>query len=171
MRLYHGTSFENACKILSEEEWVYPVENFFKSHIKLHGWEQGKSIPIPPKEWCGIFFSTSINHAKSYAKQHEKPVVLFWDDETLETSAFEIVYTKPIPTSKVKAFLPPHELKMRFYGGIVNALYGKVRYRMISDIGINFGKSAKYVGERLKDAAEEIFEIQHLIHHEKQKQY
>lgn len=160
MRLYHGTSFENACKILSEEKWVYSVECYFKQVINIHGWEDGKLVKMPPKDWFGIFFSTSLNHAKSYAMRNEKPVVLFWDDEQLETSAFEIVYTKPIPTSKVKAFLPSREWKMRFYGGIVNALYGKVRqHRVFSNIGINYGKSAKYVSKRMKEIAEELAEI------------
>jgi hypothetical protein len=60
---------------------------------------------------------------------------------------------------------------MQHYGGIVNALYGKVRYRVLSNVGINFGKSAKFLGEQLKKMAEDIFEIQHLIHNEKQRQY
>ena len=133
MRLYHGTSFENACKILSEEEWVYPVESFFKQIIDLHGWEYDKPIPIPPKERLGIHFSTSIKIAKSYARQHEKPVVLFWEHKPIRHPVIDIKFTDPIPTSKVKAFLPPHEFKMQFYGGIVNGLYGKVRYRVLSD--------------------------------------
>lgn len=129
MKAYHGTSFENACKILSEKEWIYPLEQFLiasynvslmtKKHRDLiKDIEEAKE-----RRMLGLHFSTNISTAKLYAMQFDKPVILFVEFDGIEPCD-DFIVAEPIPTDKVKALLH-HDKEIKFYGGLVNALYGK----------------------------------------------
>ena len=128
MRIYHGTSFENACKILSCDEWVYPIEKYLLSEYntcKELGIEFKHKEPVA--EALGLYFSTNVNHAALYAKRFDKPVVLFYDSADIKESCIDFMILGAIPTSKVKA-LQLSDFKIGFYGGLINALYGKAKY-------------------------------------------
>ena len=128
MKIYHGTSFENACKILSCDEWAYPIEKYLLSEYntcKELGIEFKHKEPC--KEALGLYFTTNVNHAALYAKRFDKPVVLFYDNAEINDGCIDFMILDSIPTSKVKAVLLS-DFKIGFYGGLVNALYGRAKY-------------------------------------------
>lgn len=144
MKIYHGTSFENACKILSCDEWAYPIEKYLLSEYntcKELGIEFKHKEPF--MEALGLHFSTDVNHAALYAKRFDKPVVLFYDNADIKDSCIDVMILGAIPTSKVKA-VQLSDFKIGFYGGLINALYGRAKY--VSRFhygGIVYGDSLK----------------------------
>jgi hypothetical protein len=102
MKVYHGTSFENACKILSQELWAFPVELSLKSEYDIRNkLNQKDYIHNDRFMYSDIHFTTSLPHAKSYANQNKKPVVLFFD-MNLSSPCIDFVIDTPIETSKIK---------------------------------------------------------------------
>lgn len=146
MKVYHGTSFENACNILSCNEWIYPFEKYLLSEYntcKELGIELKHKEPF--KEAIGLHFSTSVNRAALYAKRFDKPVVLFYDNTEISDGCIDLMVFDAIPTSKVKAVLLS-DFKIGFYGGLVNALYGKTKYvSRFHYCGIVYGDSLKSI--------------------------
>ncbi len=127
MKIYHGTSFENACKILSKDTWEFPIELELKSHYDICN-KMGKDYDfkrhislLEERGFMGNHFTTSLNHAKSYAMQQEKPVVLFLDIE-MSGPCIDFIVSDPIDTSKVKCI---EAYINGLYGPLCNVLYNK----------------------------------------------
>jgi len=125
MRVYHGTSFENACKILSMRYWEYPIELYLLGEYRLQ--EQlgnDQYVHKPLKETLGNHFTTSLAHAKTYAVQHDKPVVLFFDYDLIEGSCLDFIIDEPIDTLDIKCIEVCLNRHMS-YGLLCNQIYGK----------------------------------------------
>lgn len=121
MKIYHGTSFENACQILSKDLWVYPIDNYIKSSILV-----GNRIDIEyakDKLLCGNHFTTSLSKAISYANETDKPVVLTLDYDT--ESCLDFTITHPIDTTLVSAVQSKRNNKYGYYGLCINNIYKK----------------------------------------------
>lgn len=124
MRVYHGTSFENACQILSKNTWEFPIEFSLKSEYEVNNL-------IGKKEYThkdrviqnGNHFTTSLEHAKSYANQFDKSVVLFFDYET--SKCLDFIIKEPIPTKGIKCIEACFKGNKLNYGLICNSIYNK----------------------------------------------
>jgi hypothetical protein len=131
MKLYHGTSFENACKILSDEFW-YPILFATPLEYKQLGkWELANK---PISLFIGMaktHFTTNVNDAKGYALLHKHPVILWWDNsEITKGGRYVFGANDPIPTNQVKALIGcTHEIM--FFGTLVNTIYSKVQKSLI----------------------------------------
>lgn len=102
MRIYHGTSLENACKILSEPIWNTPIELYLKGVAEFRKLGYKTQYEPIPADATFIHFSTSKRHALSYAFKHERPVLLSYkaDDVTEKCIDFQM---HDIPTADVVA--------------------------------------------------------------------
>lgn len=129
MKIYHGTSFENACRIMSSEFWEYPIELYLKSEYEICK-KMGKPFKHvdPNPDFLGNHFSSSLKYAEEYALQNERPVILTleWDKDSCSK---DFIIKSKIDVSKIHA-LDNHREKYGLYGIIINALYK--RKNMIS---------------------------------------
>lgn len=124
MKLYHGTSFENACKILSAPLWHPALLD--AEQVKFMQANGQMEIPVRRIVSSSVtFFTTSIQRASGYAKLNDRPVVLIYEHIGLTHSGDAVFgFNDPIPTNQVKALIGVNA-KIMAYGTLVNAIYQK----------------------------------------------
>jgi hypothetical protein len=156
MLIYHGTSFENACNILSKKYFEYPVEFYLKGEYEVNKLI-GKCNYFH-KDWInelGNHFTTSLKHAKTYALQHNKPVVLFFDHNLFAHNtipSFDFIISKPIPTDIIKCIEVRFKGEQISYGILCNVLYNK-------KLNNNFRKELIYLNDKLSEKSNELLKI------------
>lgn len=125
--VFHGTSFENACRILSKEYWVpsigdciESVAQLYKTLGKVRRYDLNDMVERIAKEEV-LFVTTSFNRALSYANQYKRPVVLCFKEVTFP---FWQSTVKPgsLKTAKIKAYTGGKGLHI-IYGKYINSIY------------------------------------------------
>lgn len=125
--VYHGTSFENACRILSKEYWVPSIGDCLESVIlfneqcgKVRRYDLNDLADHIAKEEV-LFVTTRFEHALSYANQFKRPVVLCFKEVTFP---FLQSTVKPgeIKTAEIKACTNGQGL-YKIYGEFINTIY------------------------------------------------
>lgn len=160
MRIYHGTSFANACKILDEQIWKHPDERFADKLYNRGRFKPMHDMVLKSKEYgiLGIYFTTNVYFAASYANLNEKPVVLFTEDDTLSYPCRDFIVPS-IETKGIKAYEGLSD-KIRFYGSILNALYYRKKYVSSTQgciLGANSKNEMSRIASCLKDSIEEAY--------------
>ena len=132
MKIYHGTSFENAAQILSKDYWVYPAEYYIVGSINVENvifneidWDRVKRghDKLSKNGYLGNHFTTNINTAKIYAKKNARPVILMVEYNG-RGSCDDFIISDPIPADRIKCFCG-YGGDIEFYGALLNELYGK----------------------------------------------
>lgn len=128
MKIYHGTSFENAAKILSQDHWEYPMWQFIESVISIKGnvnWGrlQTKMAELNDSGLIGIHFTTNVNTAEIYARKNKRPVILMVEYDG-KGSCDDFIINKPISADKIKCYMGQGG-DIQFYGVLLNELYEK----------------------------------------------
>ena len=125
--VYHGTSFENACRILSKEYWVLPVGDSLESMAllvkelgKVRRYTLNDEFDRIVKEER-LFVTTSFKRALSYANQHKRPVVLCFKEVTFPFWQ-STVRSGEIKTAEIKASTNGQGLH-KLYCGFINTIY------------------------------------------------
>lgn len=154
MKVYHGTSFSNACQILDTSLWVNRDERFLNEIYSMGVYKpmHDTILAWKSKGMLGNHFTTNVNHAASYANKNDKPVILFADIE-LESPCIDFIIPS-IKTKYVKAYEGISD-KISFYGSLLNAIYRRKKYVSKSTYGgILYGDSKKGI-KRLADILKE----------------
>ena len=137
--VYHGTNFENACRILSKEYWVPSIGDCLESVIlfneqcgKVRRYDLNDMADRIAKEER-LFVTTSFKRALSYANQYKRPVVLCFKEVTFP---FWQSTVKPgeIKTAEIKACTNGQGLH-KIYGGFINAIY-KILKDKVNDLAL-----------------------------------
>lgn len=132
MKIYHGTSFENAAKILSLEFWSYNIEQYIIGEIKIYealqkefDYEVLANHLLESKKMgiLGNHFTTNVHIAEIYAKKNMRPVILMVDFDG-KGSCDDFIIESPIHNSRIKCYVGI-TAEIEFYGALLNELYEK----------------------------------------------
>lgn len=128
MKIYHGTSFESAVQILSQDHWEYPLEQVVKSFISISGNIKSEDVQAyiakcNDRGLIGLHFTTNVNTAEIYARKNKRPVILMVEYEG-KGSCDDFIINEPISADRIKCYMGQGG-DIQFYGVLLNELYGK----------------------------------------------
>lgn len=137
--VYHGTSFESACRILSKQYWVPSIGDCLESMALLDK-ELGKVRRYDLSDMADriakeevLFVTTSFKRALSYANQHKRPVVLYFKEVTFPFWG-STVRPGEIKTAEIKACTNGQGLH-KIYGGFINTIYKDLKDK-VNDLAL-----------------------------------